>query len=274
MRILRIRNARKGSPMEMRTRAALFIVLLAGVGAASAACARRTADVFYAIAETGSRSKLIRIEARGVNDVAVREVGPTGAVGCTALAGADDGGLFSVCGLGTGKPGPQRLTTIDHDSGHAATIGQQVDGLQIMGLKFGPDGKLYTVGDTNPASPTFNSLYSVDAHTGAVTRIGSTGAPSFFHDFAVDGKGTTYATSSDSLYTIDLKTGTASRVAKFVGGGMVMGLSFNADRSKLYAADWKEPASDLYLVDVRTGFLTPLASTGYALVHGLTSASH
>ena len=257
----------------MRARAAVLVVLLPVV-AASAGCGRRTADVFYAIAETGPNPKLIRIEARGVNDVTVREVGPTASFGCAALARADDGGLYSVCGVGIAKPGPQRLATIDKESGHATTIGQQVDGLQVMGLKFGPDGKLYTVGDINPASATFNSLYSVDVRTGAVTRIGSTGAPSFFHDFAVDGKGTTYATSSDSLYTIDLKSGTASRVAKFVGGGMVMGLSFNADRTKLYATDWKEPASDLYVVDLRSGFLTPLATTGYALVHGLVSADH
>lgn len=260
--------------MHRRTRAALLIVPLAIAAAGSARCGRGTADVFYAIAEAPAHPKLIRIEARGVNDVAIREVGSTGSVGCAALAQGADGGLFSVCGLGLVKPGPQRLASIDPGSGRASPIGQQLDGLQVMGLKFGPDGRLYTIGDANPASPTFNSLYSVDAHTGAVTRIGATGAPSFFHDVAVDGKGTTYATSSDALYTIDLKTGTASRVARFVGGGMVMGLSFNADRTKLYATDWKEPISDFYLVDIRTGFLTPLAATGYALVHGLVSASH
>ena len=260
--------------MDIRTRAALCVVLLAIVVAAPAGCARTTTDVFYALAETGSQPKLIRIEARGVNDVTFREIGPTGTGGCAALAEGADGGLFSVCGPGLGKPGPQRLATIDRNSGRASMIGQQVDGLQVMGLKVGSDGKLYAVGDTNAASPTFNSLYSVDARTGAVTRIGSTGAPSFIHDLAVDANGTAYATSSDSLYTIDLKSGTATRVAKFVGGGMIMGLSYNADRSRLYATDWKEPASDLYLVDVRTGFLTPLAGTGYALVHGLVSASH
>lgn len=258
----------------MTARAALFVVPLAVGVVASAGCARRSTDAFYALAETGTKPKLIRIEARGVNDVTIREVGPTGTVGCAALAQADDGGLFSVCGLGLGKPGPQRLATIDRNTGRASTVGQQIDGLQVMGLKSAADGRLYTVGDTNPASPTFNSLFSVDTRTGSVTRIGSTGAPAFFHDLAADAKGTTYATSSDSLYTIDLKTGTASRVAKFVGGGMVMGLSFNADRSKLYATDWKEPMSDLYLVDIRTGFLTPLATTGYALVHGLVAASH
>jgi len=258
----------------MRTRAAMFLVPLAVAAAGSARCARQTADVFYAIAEAPVHPTLVRIEARGVHDVSIREVGSTGTIGCAALAQATDGGLFSVCGAGLAKPGPQQLASIDPNSGRASVVGQQVDGLQVMGLKFGPDGKLYTVGDANPASPTFNSLYSVDSHTGAVTRIGATGAPSFFHDFAVDGTGTTYATSSDALYTIDLKNATATRVAKFVGGGMIMGLAFNAEHTKLYATDWKQPTSDFYLVDIRTGFLTPLAATGYALVHGLVAASH
>ena len=78
-----------------------------------------------------------------------------------------------------------------------------------------------------------------------------------------------YGTTSDGLYTIDLKTGTATKVVDFVGGGMVMGLSFNADQSKLYATDWKKPTSDVYVVDIHTGFLTPLAATGYPLAHGL-----
>lgn len=258
--------------MKRRPRLAVLTVLIAIAAAGSGRCARHSGDVFYALAETPDHSKLIRIEARGVRDLVIREVGPTGVDGCTALGQLNESAFFSVCGAGLAKPGPQRLTTIDPKTGHASPIGQQVDGLQVMGLKSGPDGRLYTVGDTNPASPTFNSLYGVDAHNGAMSRIGATGAPSFIHDLAVDANGTMYATSGDSLYTIDLKSGTASRVAPFVGGGMVMGLSFNADGSKLYATDWKEPISDMYVVDIHSGFLTPLGATGYALSHSLLSA--
>lgn len=260
--------------MESGRRPACLFVALVVTVAVSSACARRTAsDAFYAMAETPQHSKLIRIEVRGAHDVTISEVGPAGVEGCTALAQAPDGGLLSMCGAGLAKPGPQQLASIDPKTGHASVFGQQVDGLQVMGLKFGTDGRLYTVGDTNPASPTFNSLYSVDVHTGALTRIGSTGAPSFLHDLAPGASGTMYATSSDGLYTIDLKSGTASRVARFVGGGMVMGLSFNADGSKLYATDWKQPTSDVYLVDMQSGFLAPLGTTGYPLSHSLVPAS-
>lgn len=234
-----------------------------------ASCGSSTDDAFYATAN----SKLIRVEARGAHDVTITAVGALGAVGCAAMARSPNGGLYTVCGEGIQKPGPQQLASIDVASGRATMIGPPVTGLQIMGLEFGADGKLYTVGDANPASPTFNSLYTVDVSNGAFSRVGATGAPEFFHDFALDRQGTMYGTTSDALYTIDVATGTATRVVNFVGGGMVMGLSFNAPGTRLYATDWKAPISDVYLVDLRTGFLTPLAATGYAYSHGLASAS-
>jgi DNA-binding beta-propeller fold protein YncE len=144
-----------------------------------------------------------------------------------------------------------------------------------MGLEFSPDGTLYAVGDANPASPTFNSLYTVDVKTGAFTRVGSTSAPApeFFMDFAFDQKGTMYGATSHMLFTIDPKTGTATKVADFVGGGDIMGLSYDAKKNRLYATDWKAPNSALYLVDVQTGFLTPVGAVGYPMSHGLVPTS-
>jgi DNA-binding beta-propeller fold protein YncE len=227
-------------------------------------CGRATDDVFYAIAD----NKLITIEVRDVNDITTNVVGPTGSEGCAAIVRSPSGALYSVCGS-TVKPGPQQLASIDPKTGHATRVGMVVEGLQVMGLEFAPNGTLYTVGDANPASPTFSSLYTVDVTSGSLTRIGSTGTSSFFHDFAFDGSGTMYGTTSDALYTIDLKTGTATKVVDFVGGGAIMGLSFNASQNKLYATDFKKPISAVYLVDIRTGFLTPVAATGFPLAHGL-----
>lgn len=242
-------------------------VAIAALAVICTRCAQSGDDVFYANAD----GKLIKIESQGVQKVKISQVGATGLPGCGAMARSSAGILYSFCGEGIAKPGPQQLATIDPATGRATIVGKTVEGLQIMGMKFGPDDKLYAVGDANPASPTFNSLYTVDVKNGAVTRVGPTSAPAFFHDFAVDRSGTMYGTSSDALYTIDLKTGTASKVTNFVGGGMVMGLSFNADQSKLYATDFKQPISDVYLVDIRNGFLTPLGSTGYAFAHGLAA---
>jgi DNA-binding beta-propeller fold protein YncE len=170
-------------------------------------------------------------------------------------------------------PGPQQLATIDPKTGHATMFGEPVEKLNVMALEFAPDGTLYAVGDANPASPTFNTLYTVDPKTGTFTAVGSTGvpAPNFLMDLAFDARGTMYGASMFGLFTIDRKTGTATKVVEFVGGGVVMGLGYNAQQDKLYATDWKTPKSALYAVDTKNGFLTPMADLGYPLSHGLVA---
>jgi DNA-binding beta-propeller fold protein YncE len=170
-------------------------------------------------------------------------------------------------------PGPQQLATIDPKTGHATMFGAPVEKLNVMALEFAPDGTLYAVGDANPASPTFNTLYTVDQKTGAFTAVGSTGvpAPDFFMDLAFDARGTMYGASMFSLFTLDRKTGTATKVVDFVGGGGVMGLGYNAKQDKLYATDYKAPKSTLYVVDTKNGFLTPMANIGYPRSHGLVA---
>jgi hypothetical protein len=224
----------------------------------------------------GVPGRLVTLAVHGVNKVTVSIVGPTGEFGCASLARSSAGALYSVCGPGLAKPDqPQQLATIDPKTGKATLFGQSTPGLQVMGMEFAPDGTLYAAGDANAASPTYNSLYTVDVKTGAFTRVGSTSAPAgeFLMDFAFDKNGTMYAAGSHMLFTIDRKTGTATKVADFVGGGDVMGLSYDAKSDRFYATDYKTPNSAVYLVDVRTGFLTPLAAVGYPFAHGLVPTS-
>jgi DNA-binding beta-propeller fold protein YncE len=171
-------------------------------------------------------------------------------------------------------PGPQQLATIDAKTGHATMFGVPVENLNVMGLEFAPDGTLYAVGDANSASPTFNTLYAVDQKTGAFTAVGSTGipGPDFIMDLAFDAGGTMYGASFRGLFTIDRKTGTATKVVDFVGGGGVMGLGYNAKQDKLYATDYRTPRSVLYAVDTKNGFLTPMADIGFPLSHGLVAS--
>ena len=231
-----------------------------------------TADRFYAT--SGPDNKLVSIEISDGSKVTIRPIGTTGSRGCGSVALSSDGTLYSVCGPGMMAPGRQQLATIDPKTGHATLFGSEVFNLEVMGLEFAPNGTLYAVGDANRASPTFNSLYTVDLKTGEFTRIGSTGVqdPEFFMDFAFDSHGTMYGATNHALFTIDLKTGIASKVVDFVGGGDIMGLSYNAKRDKLYATDFKSPNSALYVVNTQTGFLTPMASIGYPLSHGLVPA--
>jgi hypothetical protein len=234
-------------------------------------CATSRNDSFYATAD----DKLWTIDIAG-DKVTIAEVGATGQPSCGSVARSSDGVLYSMCGEGMGKPGPQRLARLDKATGKATMFGETVQGIQVMGLEFGPDAKLYAVGDANKASPTFNSLYSVNLENGAYTRVGSTAAPDFFHDFAVARDGTMYGSSGGAVYSIDLKTGTANKVVEFVGGGGfgVMGLSYNEHQDRLYATDFRQPNSPFYVVDLKTGFLTPLAATGLPFSHGLVSRPH
>jgi len=244
----------------------------------------RSVDRFYGIVNSpAADGKLVSIDVRNQNDVTITPIGAIGTFGCASVALSKQGTLYSVCGpndfvdsqhkYGCMTPGPQRLATIDPKTGHATMFGAPVEKLNVMALEFAPDGTLYAVGDANPASPTFNTLYTVDQKTGAFTAVGSTGAPppNFFMDLAFDTRGTMYGASMFGLFTIDRKTGTATKVVDFVGGGAVMGLGYNAKQDKLYATDWKTPKSALYVVDTKNGFLTPMADIGYPLSHGLVA---
>ncbi len=246
--------------------------------------AARSVDRFYGIVNSpAADGKLVSIEIRDQNDVTITPIGTIGTYGCTSVALSSEGTLYSVCGpsdfadsqhkYGCMTPGPQKLATIDPKTGRATMFGAPVEKLDVMGLEFAPDGVLYAVGDANPASPTFNTLYTVDPKSGTFTAVGSTGvpAPNFLMDLAFDARGTMYGASMFGLFTIDRKTGTATKVVDFVGGGVVMGLGYNAKQDKLYATDWKTPKSALYVVDTKNGFLTPMANIGYPLSHGLVA---
>lgn len=242
-------------------------LILAAVVATGCGTSRN--DSFYATAD----GKLWIIAVGAGDKVTVTQVGANGAPSCGSIARAPDGTIYSMCGEGMAEPGPQQLARLDAATGKATVFGETVTGLQVMGLEFGPDAALYAVGDANRASPTFNSLYKVNRETGAFTRVGSTAAPDFFHDFAVARDGTVYGSSGSAVYSIDLKTGTANKVVDFVGGGGfgVMGLAYNGQHDRLYATDFRQPNCPFYLVDLKTGFLTPLAATGLPFSHGLVS---
>ena len=270
-----------------RLTAVLGIFPMAVLCASTLGCSGSTArgvDRFYGIVNSpAADGKLVSIDVRDQNDVTITPIGAIGTFGCTSVALSSQGTLYSVCGpadfadtqhkYGCMTPGPQQLATIDRKTGHATLFGARVEKLNVMALEFAPDGTLYAVGDANPASPTFNTLYTVDQKSGAFTAVGSTGVqpPNFFMDLAFDARGTMYGASMFGLFTIDRKTGTATKVVEFVGGGGVMGLGYNAKQDKLYATDWKSPKSALYVVDAKNGFLTPMADIGYPLSHGLVA---
>lgn len=239
-------------------------------------------DLFYATA--GGGAELIAVHGQNVHNITTTSIGATGGGNCVSLALAPSGALYSMCG---DLFGVQKLAAIDRINGNANVFGADVSGLAVMSLEFGPDGTLYAVGNCNPGatectpgSTNYNSLYKVDVGTGLFTLIGPTGAPLFFMDLAIDRDGKMYGVTCplspsggplSTLYRIDLTTGAATKVVDLVGSTSIMGLSFDRETNKLYATDFYSINSAVYLVDIKTGFLTPVATTGSGFSSNLVS---
>jgi hypothetical protein len=246
----------------------------------------QTRHVYYTTSSSTPAIELWAIEVTG-SKITTTDIGPINAGGCASLAMSPSGTLFSMCGV---LFGTQQLATIDVKTGHGTLFGAPVPGLAIMAMAFGPNGVLYAVGDCNPNGayldcgpgpnndPNFNSLYTVDVGTGAVTRVGPTGAPEFFMDLAFDRHGNLWGETSSLqpsytpavLYRINTETGAATKIVNLVGSSTVMGLAF-APSGKLYATDFTANPG-LYLVDPKTGFESAVAALPFGLSSGLELA--
>jgi hypothetical protein len=268
----------------MRRIAGLALALLMILGAAVPAAARenakhdRDSSTLFTTAQIGTALLAIDVE-RGTT----RVIGPTGQPGGAALAITRNGKAgYTVASAVTGFPpgvdgANAQLARIDLATGAATLVGSPMGGnLSVMGLTFAPNGVLYGAGDVDSQSPTFNSLYTIDVHTGLATRVGSLGTGPNFTDyimsFAWDSEGNLYGASMTALYRIhrNRTTNMATKVVDFIGSSDVMGIAIDEDGS-FYAADFvgAPTFSTIYRVDVETGVLTPLFNTGIAFVHNI-----
>jgi|SRR5450759_578944 DNA-binding beta-propeller fold protein YncE len=246
----------------------------------------QASELFYTTCcHTGARADLIAIKVQNGHQITTKLIGPICCGGTAALALSPSRILYGMVG---NLFVSQQLATIDRATGNTNLFGVPVAGLSVMAMGFAPDGTLYAVGGCypnavgacTPGTPNFNSLYRVDVGTGAFTLVGSTGAPLFFMDLTFDGDGNMYGVTCDlspsagdlsTLYRIDHATGAATKIVDLVGSTSIMGLSFDRKKNKLYATDFYSINSALYLVDMKTGFLAPIATTGYGYSSGLVS---
>lgn len=262
----------------------LPLVPLFGDGALSPGARVVPNSVFYTTSGAGTGAangaEIFAIKVNG-SKVSTQDIGPTYGGDCASLALSPWGTLYSMCGP---LFGAQQLATVDRKTGRANLFGTAVSGLAVMAMAFAPNGILYAVGDCNPdpnyectpdSDPNYNSLYTVNVKTGTFHRVGSTGAPQFFMDLAFDRDGKLYGvTTTDNpsavpaiLYRIDPATGRATRIVSLAGSNTVMGLAFGRG-GKLYATDYAQP-SNLYLIDIRTGLETAIATLPFGFSSGL-----
>lgn len=174
-----------------------------------------------------------------------------------------------------------QLATLNLGTGAATLVGSSPlpPGQQdIMGMACSRDGTIYAVGQSDPAQPDYNSLYTVDRVTGQPTLIGLLGVDDGSGNdfvmalaFAPDGK--LYGANAGSvnnvcsLFLIDPSTGNATKVVDLQGVSSVMGLAIDSS-GNFYVADFV-PGSRIYAVDTTTGVATPILNTGLDFVHNI-----
>ncbi len=215
-----------------RARVALGLLMLALLLGANALAPRARAESSTMYYTTGKGSaganELFAIQVGG-SKIAAQDIGPTNGGNCATLALAPSGTLYSMCGA---MWGGQQLATIDPETGRANLFGAAVPGLAVMALDFAPNGTLYAVGDCNPAQTN--------------------------HE-CTPGSDPTY----NSLYTVDVKTGSFTRVGATGAPQFFMDLAFDRN-GKLYGVTSTVNPSQvpaiLYSIDTATGKATKIVN--------------
>ncbi len=234
-------------------------------------------SLFYATLPLTPLSQLaaFNLEASTAR-IAGAVVGKIGYPLSAALAFCPPGGIaYAVTNIfGEPTTSPQ-LATLNLGTGAATLVGSPLQQWQdVMALECSRSGILYAVGGSDPTNQfsEYNTLYVVNRATGQLSRIGFTGVNDGAGDdmfmalrFAPDG--TLYGANPSALFSIDPKTGLATKVVDFVGVSSVMGLAIDSD-GKFYIADFVSQ-SRIYALDTTTGVATPILDTGLAFVHSI-----
>lgn len=226
----------------------------------------------------GAGTELVAFD---LEEKTTKSIGGTGIPFSLSLAFCPPGGLVPY--TMTNTFGSAQLATINLETGAATPIGLPLgQQLNIMGMTCSRDGTLYAVGDSNPADPDFNSLYTVNRESGLATRLGPTGVQlsteedpffGFFMALAFARDGALYGANDIALYRINPSTGYATKIVDFAGVTQppsVMGLAIDS-LGNFYLADFvpMPPGSRVYKVDTSSGDATPILNTGLGYVHNI-----
>ena len=254
--------------MRSRTRpktvAAVFVSMIMLVSLSLVFTPARSAEqpsLLYATAEAGTKLVAFSLEAkRG------RVIGDTGFPYSLALAFCPPGGVRYTI---TNTFGAAQLATLNLGTGAATLVGSPLgQSLAIMGMTCSPDGTLYAVGQANPLSLDYNSLYIINRETGLASRVGSLDVSGgFLMALAFAPDGTLYGANVSTLFTVDLSSGHATKVIDFSGVKSVMGLAIDSD-GNFYVSDYVA-SSSIYALDISTGVATLILNTGLTHVHNI-----
>ena len=152
------------------------------------------------------------------------------------------------------------LGTVDVSTGNVNVIGNT--GVTMTDIAFDQSGNLYGI--------SFNSLYSINSSTAAISLIGnhSLGNTGTKNSLVFDAAGTLYAANS-ALYTLN----TLSGASTLVGNG---GYSYNSSgdlafvNNNLYLSS-SSSTDKLVNINAGTGVGTLVGDIGYSAVYGLAT---
>ena len=156
------------------------------------------------------------------------------------------------------------LFRLDLATGTTTSVGSYGAGvILIHGLEFDSStGRLY-------GASSGGSIYVIDRSTGSATSIGTSGLTGPIN-LGYDARNKVmYATNSntDSLYRMNLATGTASLIGPLNGPTSPQGLAYDSDTGVMYLVD--NSTDNLYSIDLGTGAATLIGTTGTGNLLGL-----
>ncbi|HRW07941.1 MAG TPA: hypothetical protein P5121_22725, partial [Caldilineaceae bacterium] len=163
-----------------------------------------------------------------------------------------------------------RLGKVDMQTGAVELLGEVIP-LNVIALEVDACGQIFTAGFTlsNQIGELFGdtNLYRVDRESGALSLIGDTGLERIM-DLSFDPEGTLWGTTGNVLYTLDMKTGAPTEMAKITGTEddlEIMGIAFTSE-GELYGTT---PYADaFYRIDPATGVVTEVGRHGLEFMHG------
>jgi hypothetical protein len=139
--------------------------------------------------------------------------------------------------------------------------------VNIFGMGFGADGKLYGLDSQQPGA----HLWQINTTTAVTTDLGSVGQSAI--DATADASGKMYALSQDTnavFYTLNPPTTSPTVVGSsgITGTGL---LAVNASGTQIFtgALDPVTGTTDLYSVNPTTGVATLVGDTGFFIINGL-----
>jgi sugar lactone lactonase YvrE len=254
-------------PLLVAALSAAFVLILFSRVAAAA-----PGDVFFTDEGSGPQG-------------AVYKVGPSGGApqlfaSSDQLGNASGMAIDPSTGLLVVANFTATLHTVDPSTGAIGVYATGPDGSQLGDLVFAPDGHVYVT----DGAPATGAVLRIDPATKAFTPVASGFIPANNNreaaDIAASRDGKLYITDFvDSVYVVDLATGTGHLFARDAQLAGADGLAFSSDEKSLYVAGFCKPVLDcasstdppnqVARIDMATGAVSTLATLSDAVAVSL-----